>query len=206
MDFSLSEEHQLFCDSLRSFVNREIRPVARDLEASGTYPDKIVEKMKEMGLFGITIPGDFGGMDADLLSMALVFEEISKGWMGIAGILGSHSLSCRMISTHGTPQQKERFLPDLATGVRRTGIALTEPDAGSDLQGIKTRATRQGDHYIIRGTKIWITNARYADPLPVLVKTDPDSDPPHRGMSVLLVEKDTPGFSVSHDAYEGHFK
>ena len=199
MDFSLSPEQKMFRKTLREFVDREIRPVARDWEKDGTYPTPIIETMKKMGLFGITVPVEYGGMDVDLLSLALVFEEISRGWMGIAGILGSHSLSCRMIAHHGTDEQKQRFLPELATGERRTGIALTEPNAGSDLQGIQTRAKRDGDEYVIRGTKIWITNARHADPLPVLVKTNPDIDPPHRGMSVLLVEQGMPGFVVSRD-------
>ena len=199
MDFSLSPEHAMFRSTLRDFVDREIRPVAHEWEKDGTYPAPIVETMKQMGLFGITIPGEYGGMDADLVSLALVFEEISRGWMGVAGILGSHSLSCRMIANHGTDEQKQRYLPELATGERRTGIALTEPNAGSDLQGIETRATLDGDEYVIRGTKIWITNARHADPLPVLVKTDPTSEPAHRGMSVLLVDAGTPGFVVSRD-------
>ncbi len=199
MDFSLNEEHKLFRSTMRDFVDREIRPVAREWEQSGTYPTPIVETMKQMGLFGITIPEEYGGMEADLVSMALMFEEISRGWMGVAGILGSHSLSCRMIALHGTEEQKQRYLPDLATGKRRTGLALTEPNAGSDLQGIDTRAVLDGNEYVIRGTKIWITNARYADPLPVLVKTDPTTEPAHKGMSVLLVEQGTPGFVVSRD-------
>ena len=140
-----------------------------------------------------------GGWALTSLSMALVFEEISRGWMGIAGILGSHSLSCFIIARYGTESQRLRYLPDFASGKRRTGIALTEPDAGSDLQGIKTRARREGDHYVIRGSKLWITNARYADPLPVLVKTDPDASPPHRGMSLILVDQGTPGFQISRD-------
>ena len=199
MDFSLTEEHKMFRATLREFVDREIRPVAREWEKDGTYPTPIVETMKKMGLFGLTVPEEYGGMDVDLVSLALVFEELSRGWMGIAGILGSHSLSCRMIANHGTADQKQRFLPELATGERRTGVALTEPNAGSDLQGIQTRATREGDEYVIRGTKIWITNARHANPLPVLVKTNPEADPAHRGMSVLLIEQETPGFVVSRD-------
>ena len=199
MDFELSPEHHLFRQTLRQFVDDEIRPVVKEWEHADRYPTEIVETMKQMGLFGITVPEEHGGMGADFLSLALVFEEISRGWMGIAGILGSHSLSCFVIARHGTEEQKDRFLPDLATGKRRTGIALTEPDAGTDLQGIKTRAIRDGDHYLIRGSKLWITNARYADPLPVLVKTDPDAQPAHRGMSLILVEKGTPGFEVSRD-------
>jgi alkylation response protein AidB-like acyl-CoA dehydrogenase len=119
--------------------------------------------------------------------------------MGIAGILGSHSLACRMIAIRGTEEQKARYLPDLATGARRTGIGLTEPDAGTDLQGIRTTARLDGDDYVVNGTKMWITNARHADPLPVLVKTDPTATPAHKGMSVLLVDADTPGFSVTKD-------
>ena len=199
LDFDLSPEHQLFRQTLRRFVDREIRPVAKDWEHAGRYPAEIVDSMKEMGLFGITVPTEYGGMGADFLSMALVFEEISRGWMGIAGFLGTHSLSCFIIARHGTPMQRRRYLPDLASGKRRTGIALTEPDAGTDLQGIKTRAVRDGDHYVIRGSKLWITNARHADPLPVLVKTDPHADPPHRGMSLILVDRGTPGFQISRD-------
>ena len=199
MDFELSEEHRMFRDSVRSFVDKEIRPVAREWEHSGRYPTEIVEKMKELGFFGITIPAAWGGLDADLVSMAILFEEISKGWMAIAGILGSHSLACRMIVNNGTEEQKRRRLPELATGVRRTCIALTEPNAGSDLQGIKTVARRDGETYVIRGTKMWITNARYANPMPVLVKTNPDITPSHAGMSILMVEQGTPGFEVTKD-------
>ena len=199
MDFELSDEQQMFRDVLRQFVNTEIKPVAREMEQSGEYPSGIVAKMAEMGLFGITVGAEYGGLDLDTVSMSLVFEEISMGWMGIAGILGSHSLSCRMIMLHGTDEQKQRWLPELATGQRRTAIALTEPGAGSDLQGISTRAWRDGDEYVIRGTKTWITNARFANPLPVLVKTDPDAEPRHRGMSVLMVEAGTPGLEVLRD-------
>ena len=199
MDFELSEEHRMFRDSVRSFVDKEIRPVAREWEHSGRYPTEIVEKMKELGFFGITLPAAWGGLDADLVSMAILFEEISKGWMAIAGILGSHSLACRMIVNDGTEEQKRRWLPELATGVRRTCIALTEPNAGSDLQGIKTVARKDGETYVIRGTKMWITNARYANPMPVLVKTNPDITPSHAGMSILMVEQGTPGFEVTKD-------
>jgi alkylation response protein AidB-like acyl-CoA dehydrogenase len=199
MDFSLNDEQEQFRQVVRNFVDKEIRPVASEMEHSGVYPTAIVALMKEMGLFGMTVPVEYGGLGLDSVSLALVFEEISRGWMGIAGVLGSHSLACRMIAMHGTISQKERFLRDLASGKRRTGIALTEPDAGSDLQGISTRAWRDGDHYIVRGTKTWITNARYADPLPVLVKTNTEAVPAHHGMSILLIEAGTPGFTVTRD-------
>jgi alkylation response protein AidB-like acyl-CoA dehydrogenase len=199
MDFELSVEQGEFRRTLREFADREIRPVARTMEQGGIYPTEIVEKLKALGLFGMTIPASYGGIELDSISLAIVFEELSRAWMGIAGILGSHSLACKMIADHGTDDQREAFLPELSTGARRTAIALTEPDAGSDLQGITTRANRVGDEYILTGRKMWITNARFADPLPVLVKTDPTAEPRHRGMSVLLVEAGSPGFEVTRD-------
>lgn len=199
MNFELSPEQEQFRQAIRSFADREIRPVARELEHAGAYPTAIVEGLTEMGLFGMTVPEGQGGLGLDSVSLALVFEELSRAWMGVAGVLGSHSLACKMLVDHGTEEQKRRFLPDLAAGRRRTGIGLTEPGAGSDLQGITTRARREGDHYVVQGRKMWITNARHADPLPVLVKTDPTAEPRHRGMSVLLVEAGTPGFHVERD-------
>jgi len=199
VDFNLDEDQREFRSLLRSFVDKEIIPVARDWEQEGRYPTEIVKGMADMGLFGITVPEEYGGLDLDPVSFALVFEEIARGWMGIAGILGSHSLACRLIAMHGTEEQKQAYLSELATGQRRTGIGLTEPDAGTDLQGIRTRARLDGDHYVVNGTKIWITNARYANPLPVLVKTDPAASPAHRGMSVLLIDSESEGFTVTKD-------
>ena len=144
MDFRLSDEQRLFRDTLRSFVDREIVPVARDWEHEGRYPTEIVESMRGLGLFGLAVPEAYGGLEADTVSFALTFEEISRGWMGIAGILGSHSVSCWMIARHGTEEQKQRYLPELATGERRTAIALTEPGAGTDLQSITTTAKKDG--------------------------------------------------------------
>ncbi|MFI7464773.1 acyl-CoA dehydrogenase family protein [Nonomuraea sp. NPDC049646] len=198
MDFELTDEQKAFRETLRAFVEKEILPVATEWEHSGRYPTEIVEKMKQMGLFGLTVPEEYGGLGADMVSFALVFEEIARGWMGVAGTIGSHSLACWMIARHGTDEQKRLHLADLAAGARRTAIALTEPGAGTDLQGIQTRAVRDGDHYVVTGTKTWITNARHADPLPVLVKTSV-TEPAHKGMSVLLVDPASPGFSVSRD-------
>ena len=199
MDFELSEEQQLFRKVLQDFVRDHIKPVAREWEHEGRYPTEIVEVMRKMGLFGIAVPQAYGGLELDMVSFALVFEEISRAWMGIAGIIGSHSLSCRMIATHGTEEQKQRWLPKLASGELRTGIGLTEPGAGSDLQGITTRATKRDGGYVVRGTKMWITNARYAGILPCLVKTEPGTDPPHKGMSVLVVDMAAKGVTVSRD-------
>ncbi len=199
MDFQFSEEQRDFQRTLRDFVDKEIKPVASEMEKSGEYPTEIVEKLKAMGLFGMTIPEEYGGLDLDPVSFAIVFEELARGWMGIAGTLGSHSLSCWMIAHFGTDDQKNRYLPALATGERRTGVGLTEPDAGTDLQGIRTTAVLDGDHYIVNGSKTWITNARHADPLPIMVKTDPQADPRHKGMSILLMDADTPGYEVLRD-------
>ncbi|WP_084960369.1 acyl-CoA dehydrogenase family protein [Thermoactinospora rubra] len=198
MDFELNEDQQLFRRTLRDFVDKEIVPVAPEWERTGRYPTEIVERFKELGLFGMTVPAEYGGLELDRVSFALVFEEIARGWMGVAGVLGSHSLSTWMIARYGTAEQKDRYLPGLASGARRTGIALTEPGAGTDLQGIQTRAVLDGDHYVINGTKTWITNARHADPMPVLVKTSVET-PAHRGMSIILVDADTPGYTVSRD-------
>ncbi len=199
MDFKFTDEQYEFRKLLRNFVDKEIIPVAREWEQSGRYPTEIVKGMADMGLFGMTIPEEYGGLDLDPVSFSIVFEEISRGWMGIAGILGSHSLACRMIAIHGSDEQKKAFLPALATGERRTGIGLTEPDAGTDLQGIRTIARLDGDHYVVNGSKMWITNARYADPLPVLVKTDPSASPAHKGMSILLIDATLEGFEVTKD-------
>ncbi|GIH61281.1 acyl-CoA dehydrogenase family protein [Microbispora siamensis] len=198
MDFELNEEQRLFRQTLREFVDKEIVPVASEWERTGRYPEEIVRRFAQLGLFGMTVPEEYGGLDLDRVSFALVFEEIARGWMGVAGILGSHSLSTWMIARYGTEEQRRHYLPDLATGARRTGIALTEPGAGTDLQGIATRAVRDGDHYVVTGTKTWITNARHADPLPVLVKTSIET-PAHRGMSVLLVDAGSEGLTVSRD-------
>ena len=199
MTIQLTQDQKDYQEAIRAFVDKEIIPVARDMEHSGEYPTAIVEHMKEMGLFGMTIPEEFGGLGVDMTTFSIVFEELSRGWMGVAGILGSHSMACFVISKHGTPEQKAKYLPDLATGARRSGLGLTEPGAGTDLQGISTTATLDGDHYIVRGSKTWITNARHADPLPVLVKTDPKADPRHKGMSVLLIDAGTPGFTIGKD-------
>jgi alkylation response protein AidB-like acyl-CoA dehydrogenase len=199
MDLTLTPEQALYRDSLRAFVNKEIIPVAREWEQSGRYPAEIVESMRGLGLFGILVPEEYGGIGADAVSFALTFEEISRGWMGIAGILGTHSVACWMIAHYGTAEQKKKYLPELASGERRSGLGLTEPGAGTDLQGIATTAVRDGDEYVVNGTKMWITNARHADPLPVLVKTDRTATPAHRGMSILLVEPATKGFAVTKD-------
>lgn len=199
MDFELSPEQNLLQQTVRQFAAGVIQPVARDWEKSGRYPTEIVDGLKRMGLFGMLIPEAFGGAEFDLISYAIVFEELSRAWMAIAGILGSHSLSTWMLARYGTQDQRSRWLPDLATGVRRSGFALTEPGAGSDLRAIETIARRDGGAYVINGMKTWITNARHADPLAVLVKTDKDPRAPSAAMSVIYVEQNTPGLTIGRD-------
>ena len=199
MDFKLSDQQAAFRDLMRDFARKSISPVAREWELARRYPEEIVDEMRPMGLFGMLVPEAFGGISIDAVSYSIVFEEISRAWMGVAGILGSHSLATLMLARFGTEDQRARWLPDLASGKKRSGIALTEPQAGSDLQGIATVARRVGDHYVVNGAKTWITNARHADPLPVLVKTDPEAEPRHRGMTVLLIEQGTPGFTIGKD-------
>ncbi len=199
MDFELSDEQAAFRDVMRDFARRAIKPVAREWEHSGRYPAEIVEQMRELGLFGLLVPAEHGGAGVDAVSYAIVFEELARAWMGITGIIGTHSMATLLLARYGTAAQQQRWLADLASGARRSGLALTEPGAGSDLQAITTVALREGEEYVVRGTKTWITNARHADPLPVLVKTEPGAEPRHRGMSIIFVEQGTPGFSVSKD-------
>ena len=198
MDFELTDEQRLFRQTLREFADKEIVPVAPERERTGRYPTEIVSKLREHGLFGLNVPEEYGGLGADRVTYALAFEEIARAWLGAAGRLGPHSVACWLIARHGTHQQKERYLPKMATGELRSGIALTEPGAGTDLQGITTTAVHDGDHYVVSGTKTWITNARVAGVLPVLVKTGKTAKA-HEGMSVLLVDTDSPGFTVGRD-------
>lgn len=198
MDFELSEEQRLLRQTLREFADKEIVPTAPQWERAGTYPAEIVGKLKDLGLFGLNVPSEYGGLGADRVSYALTFEEIARAWLGATGLFGPHSVACWLVSRHGTDEQKARYLPGMAAGEIRSGIALTEPGAGTDLQGIVTTASKDGDDYVVSGTKTWITNARVAGMLPVLVKTAKAERAP-RSMSVLLVDTDSPGFSVGRD-------
>ncbi len=188
--------------AVREFVDREVIPVARGLEAADEYPAELVDGMRQLGLFGVTIPERFGGLGLDLETYALINEELSRGWMSLSGILNGHFVTAWMIETFGTAEQQKRWLPRMATGEIRAAFAMTEPHAGSDLQAIRTRAERAGDEYAVTGEKTWITNALRAELLTVLLKTDPGADPPHRGTSTLIVEKEAgrgalPGLAIA---------
>jgi len=195
----VTAERDLIIGTIRKFVEKEVMPVASELEHRNEYPYELVRQMKEMGLFGLNIPEQYGGAEVDTTTFAMVFEEISRGWLGLAGIIGSHSVMCDVLARFGTEEQKRRFLPDLATGERRGGICLTESNAGTDLQNISTTATRDGEVYRINGSKMWITNARHGNTFLLLAKTDPAAEPAHRGMSAFMIEKGAPGLTVSRD-------
>ena len=181
---------------VRDFVRNEVEPIAREYDDKDRFPDHLVDQMRELGLFGITIPEEYGGMGLDYVTFAMVFEELSRGWMSVSGIIGTHHIMAYVISAFGTDDQKQRFLPRLASGELRGGLALTEPEAGSDVQAIQTSARRDGDEYVINGGKMFITNAANGNAFVVVAKTNTDADPPHRGISLLLVEKPNPGLTV----------
>tara|TARA_B100001750_G_C15493880_1_gene592962 strand:- start:779 stop:1933 length:1155 start_codon:yes stop_codon:yes gene_type:complete len=194
---TISEETRTQIVTLvRDFVSREVEPVADKYDHEDIYPSELVEVMKQMGLFGITISEDYGGLGLDHLALASIFEELSKGWMSLSGVIGTHHIMASIISEHGTDEQKRKFLPKMATGEIRGGLGLTEPDAGSDVQNISTVATREGDQYLISGRKMFITNAENGNAFAVLVKTDRDSVPRYRGMSCFIVTKPNTGLSV----------
>jgi alkylation response protein AidB-like acyl-CoA dehydrogenase len=176
-------------DVVRRFTVNEIIPTAAAYDRDDRYPEALVEQMKELGLFGITVPERYGGLGLDVLTYAQIVEELAYGWMSVSGFLNTHFMGCFLLTTYGTEEQKERFLPKMATGEIRAAYSLSEPDAGSDVAAIRTRAVRDGDEYVVNGTKMWLTNGREARLVVTLVKTA-DTDPPHRGMSVLLVEKE----------------
>jgi alkylation response protein AidB-like acyl-CoA dehydrogenase len=184
--------------TVRDFVDRRVKPVARDLEHDDVYPEALIEAMKEMGIYGLAIPEPYGAGRVSTPCFALVTEEIARGWMSLAGAMGGHTVVATLLVRYGTEEQKDRYLPRMATGEIRATMALTEPGGGSDLQAMRTSARRDGDDYVVTGSKTWITNARRAGLVALLCKTDPTATPAHRGISILLVEHG-PGFTVSRD-------
>jgi alkylation response protein AidB-like acyl-CoA dehydrogenase len=187
---------QLVLDMVGKFLETEVQPHVRALEHDDVYPADIVEKMKEMGLFGCVIAPQYGGLGLSTTTYAKIIERISSVWMSISGIINSHLIMAMVVQRNGTEEQKSSFLPRFATGELRGGVGLTEPDCGTDLQAIRTVAKRAGDAYVVNGRKTWITNSLHGNCLALLVKTDPDAKPRHKGMSLLIAEKG-PGFTVS---------
>lgn len=183
---------------VRDFVDREVRPGVRELEQADTYPEQLIEQMKSLGIFGLAVPEQWGGLAVSASCYVAVTEELARGWMSLAGAMGGHSVVAKLLTDFGTPAQQERYLPAMASGQVRATMALTEPGGGSDLQAMRTVAVPDGDDYVIRGTKTWITNARRSELIALMCKTDPAASPTSKGISILLVEKG-PGFTLSRD-------
>jgi alkylation response protein AidB-like acyl-CoA dehydrogenase len=202
----LTNEQEQIIQTVRTFVDREVLPVATEMEHRDEYPHALVARLKELGLFGANIPEQYGGLDLDYVTYAAVFEELARGWLGLAGVVGTHSVLCDVLNRFGTEEQKQRFLPRLATGEIRGGLALSEADAGTDVQRLRTVAVRNGGNYIFNGEKMWVTNGRHATVFATLVKTDSTADPPHTGMSAFIIEKGHPGFQVTRDVDKCGYK
>ena len=184
---------------VRDFVRREVEPVAAKLDSEDIVPHDLIDKMKDLGLFGITVPEEYGGMGLDYTTFASIFEELSKGLMSISGAIGTHHILTYMLTHYGTDEQKSHFLPDLASGRKRGGLALTEPGGGTDVANLRTTAELDGEEYVINGTKMFITNGRYGDAFCLLARTDREAEPNHRGISAFVIERGGPGFTVGRD-------
>ncbi len=183
--------------AVRRFVDDEVRPVAAGLEHADAYPHALVARMRALGLFGTLVPPEYGGLGLDVTTYARIIEELCRGWMSLAGVVNSHTMATLIVLHHGTEEQRRRFLPRYASGEARGGLCLTEPHAGSDVQAIRTTARREGDHYVLDGSKMFITNGREGHAFALLALTDPRAQPRHRGMSCFIVEKGHPGFRVA---------
>jgi alkylation response protein AidB-like acyl-CoA dehydrogenase len=214
----LNEDERAMVGLVRDFVNREVRPVVRELEHANTYPGKLIEQMKQLGIFGLAIPEPWGDAQVSTSCYALITEELARGWMSLAGAMGGHTVVAKLLLAFGTQAQKRAYLPRMATGEMRATMALTEPGGGSDLQAIRTVARRVrrdgpggtgggsppcvdgvgGASYVVNGSKTWITNARRSGLVALLCKTDPKARPAHAGISIILAEPG-PGFTVSRD-------
>jgi alkylation response protein AidB-like acyl-CoA dehydrogenase len=197
MSSSHEADRQAVVEEVRRFVDREVIPVAHDLEKNDRYPFDLIDKLKALGVFSATIPEAYGGLGFDLLTYVQVIEQLSRGWMSLAGIVNTHILVAYMIATYGTEEQRQRYLPVMAGGDKRGGICISEANAGSDVQAITMTAVRDGDDYLLNGSKLWVTNGLHGSIFAVLARTNTTLHPPYRGMSVFLVERGTPGLSTS---------
>jgi alkylation response protein AidB-like acyl-CoA dehydrogenase len=200
--FTPDRVQQHIVANIREFVEREVRPVASQLEHRDEYPHQIVAGMKELGLFGCNVPEEYGGLALSYTTFALIVEELARGWMSLVGPIGTHSVICDIINRFGTEEQRREYLPGLASGERRGGLALSEADAGTDVQRLRTTATRVAGGYLINGAKMWITNARYGNTFVLAAKTAPQAEPPYKGISAFIIEKgaqENRGFNVVRD-------
>jgi len=193
------EARSQIVNMVKDFVRREVEPVAAQHDLEDTVPLDLIDKMKELGLFGITVPEEYGGMGLDYTTFALIFEEMSKAFMSITGAIGTHHIMTYVLTHYGTEEQKRQFLPDLATGRKRGGLALTEPGGGTDVANLQVTADKDGEEYVVNGSKMFITNGRYGDTFLLLARTDRNVEPRHRGISAFIAEKGDPGFKVGRD-------
>ncbi len=194
----LSDDETMLVETVRAFIERDVKPTVRDVEHANTYPEAWIDQMKRIGIYGLAVPEAYGGTPVSTRCYVEVTQELSRGWMSLAGAMGGHTVVAKLLTLFGTEDQKQRYLPELATGATRATMALTEPGGGSDLQAMTTTARTDGDDLVVNGAKTWITNARRSGLIALLCKTDPAASPPHRGISVVLVEHG-PGLTVSRD-------
>ena len=197
-----TDEQRAITEMVRQFVDEQVIPIAEEHDHEDKFPEAVVEQMKELGLFGVTIPEEYGGMELDLTTYAMIVEELSRGWISISGIVNTHFIGSYLLMKFGTDDQKQRFLPRMATGEIRAAFSLSEPGLGSDVQAISTRAKQDGDHWVINGQKMWVTNGLMSGVVFLLAKSDPDADPPYKGMTCFITEKE-PGTSENTGDYAG---
>jgi alkylation response protein AidB-like acyl-CoA dehydrogenase len=198
MGTGLNDDEAMLVATVREFVDKEVRPTVREVEHANEYPEAWIEQMKRIGIYGLAVPEAYAGTPVSMPCYVLVTQELARGWMSLAGAMGGHTVVAKLLTLFGTDEQKQRYLPPLATGELRATMALTEPGGGSDLQAMSTTALSDGDDLIVNGTKTWISNARRSGLIALLCKTDPAARPRHAGISVLLVEPG-PGLTVSRD-------
>jgi alkylation response protein AidB-like acyl-CoA dehydrogenase len=197
-----TDEQRAITEMVRQFVDEQVIPIAEEYDHEDKFPEGVVEQMKELGLFGVTIPEEYGGMGLDLTTYAMIVEELSRGWISISGVVNTHFIGSYLLMKFGSDEQKEHFLPKMATGEIRAAFSLSEPGLGSDVQAISTRAKKDGDDWLINGTKMWVTNGLRSGVVFVLAKSDPEADPPHRGMTCFVCEKE-PGAETNSGAFAG---
>jgi alkylation response protein AidB-like acyl-CoA dehydrogenase len=198
MSSASNEEEAMLVDTVRAFIDKEVRPSVREVEHANEYPEAWIEQMKRIGIYGLAIPDEYGGTPVSMPCYVEVTQELARGWMSLAGAMGGHTVVAKLLTLFGTPEQKRRYLPAMASGQVRATMALTEPGGGSDLQNMKTTALLDGDELVINGSKTWISNARRSGLIALLCKTDPNATPRHTGISVVLVEH-PPGLTISRD-------
>jgi alkylation response protein AidB-like acyl-CoA dehydrogenase len=198
MGTGLNDDEAMLVATVREFVDKEVRPTVREVEHANEYPEAWIEQMKRIGIYGLAVPEEYGGTPVSMPCYVLVTQELARGWMSLAGAMGGHTVVAKLLTLFGTDEQKQRYLPPMATGELRATMALTEPGGGSDLQNMTTTALSDGEDLVVNGSKTWISNARRSGLIALLCKTDPAAQPRHTGISVLLVEHG-PGLTVSRD-------